>query len=85
MKLSKKPKHFAPQMHVRDLSGRLRKRVYFTNSTTPGRRYAMRRHHRMSVNEAIIGGQQKLNNAQEDVNRLKKYIHTIYQFMRRSK
>jgi hypothetical protein len=38
MKLSTEPKHFAPRMKVRDLSGKLHTRMCAMNSNRPGHR-----------------------------------------------
>lgn len=59
MKLSTKPRHLAPVMRVRDLRGKLVKRVYWTRSNSPGRT-TNRPILKPSAQELIIKGESNL-------------------------
>jgi hypothetical protein len=53
MKLSTKPRHFAPVRRVRDLSGKMHNRVDNVNSTRPGKRWSHARH-KQTMREALL-------------------------------
>lgn len=84
MKLSTKPRHIAPRMKVRSLSGKLHTRIYFTRSNHPGR-YSAKPIVKPGDNEMIIKSESGIIGDPQRVQKEMSLLHRIMHRLRGGK